>query len=289
MVDDDSDEMLGVRLDSALRAGLDLKQVDVVTLLQGSQRRAQRVRTQRIGTAVAAAVLVVAMPVGYEVLNPGVGATAPPAVMLPSTSAPAETRVTAPSVWPDPTAAASAVPPSKSFSTTILDSFAFNRTELPAGLAFELEAQNAGGAIVDGQVCNDAVQGAQPVVTRRWVWSTSPGTAGDLSVSLTVTGWAEGEAAPAFAAAIEGAGNCTWEVPQTQHPLPDVSADQSWAATSKVDGRHYSRAVVRLGDGIVGVQVQDPKSAETATELADRLAAVQAIRLRSALKGSPTG
>lgn len=285
MVDKNSDDMLGARLDSALRVGLDLEQVDVATLLQGSRRRAQRVRAQRITAAVTTAVLVVAVPVGYEVLNAGTGATAPPAVLLPADSDPAKSRIVEPTPQPDPTAAPSPVPPSaaESLPTAIPDAFAFATTELPPGLVLESQVSEAGETLVDGQDC----VGARPAISRRWVWSTNPGKADNLSVSLTVTGWAEKEAAAAFTEAIEGGGACTWKDPQTERVRPVGSAAQTWVATSETEGRHYGRALVRLGGGIVGIQVQDPNSAAAAAELADDLARIQLARLRTVFKARP--
>lgn len=273
----DSDEELGARLDSALHAGVGLDRVDVEMLLHGSRRRAQRIRKQRIVGMAAAAVLVVSLPVGYEVANVGEDAVAPAAAMLPSSAG--------------PTMAHRAVPPAR----PIPDGFAFHPAELPAGLVVDSGAESDAGLLVEGQPCGGAQHGLKPAVSRRWVWSADPGAAGDLSVSLTVTGWATGKAAPAFAAAVKTAKACSAGDSQTPHSLPEMSApeisasdpsgskplgEQRWATTSDLKGQHYCRALVQIGDRIVGIQVQHPKSAAAAAELADKLVEIQISHLR---------
>jgi hypothetical protein len=167
--------------------------------------------------------------------------------------------------------------------TTIPDEFAFTTAELPPGLTSEEASGAAGAELVDGPDCAGAPPGASPAAARRWVWSTGSGAADGLSVSLTVTGWREGEAAPAFTAAIAAAGRCTRDNPHGPHALPPVSAGQSWAATSELDGRHYVRALVQFEDGVVEVQVQSQKGVEAA-KLVDKLVLIQADRLRGILR-----
>ena len=290
MVDDDSDEMLGARLDSALRSGLALAEVDVESLVVGSRRRARRVRSRRIAGAVTTTALVVGVPVGYEVVHPGAAGTAPPAALLPSH--PGVTDLIRPTARPNPVIAPSAVPPTEADTsltysskgqaapTAIPELFAFTAAELPPGLTLQRRSAADGGLLVDGQICSGPER-PRPAVGRQWIWSTDPGQADDLSVSLTVTAWAAGQAATAFATVVEPTGNCTWKDPQTPRVLPEMAAERSWASTSDVKGEHYARAVVQVGDGIVGVQVRHPKTVAAATEIADRLAKVQVSRLQS--------
>jgi hypothetical protein len=200
MVDDDSDEMLGARLDSALRTRLDLDQVDVGTLLQGSRRRARRVRTQRIAAVAAASVLVVALPVGYEVLNPAGRGSAPPAALLPSGSRPPVTRPGGPINQPNPTAVPSAVPPSGNgfasatiVPTSIPETFvSIPGDELPAGVSFDRTVPNTGQVQVAGQQCgrlaSDQPQPVRPVDGRQWVWSAGSAEADALSTAFYLLG-----------------------------------------------------------------------------------------------------
>jgi hypothetical protein len=316
MVADDSDEMLGARLDSALRAGTDLDQVDVTALLQGSRRRAGRLRSQRIAGGIAAAILVVGIPVGYEMVNPGAGG-APPAALLPSSSRPAVTGTADPTVHPNPATIGSAAPTaSESVSTrppggstaptgsptggptpsgptggptAIPDAFAFTAAELPTGLVLKSETPNPGPALVEGQTCTTGAtaRAITPTLARRWVWSSGQSTDGDLSVSLTVTRWAKGMAPTMFQAAFKATDYCTWPAAPTPQAAPELSSGQSWAATSEVNGQHYGLAAVQLGDGIVGIQVRHPKTADAAVAIAKQLASAQAARLRNGILASP--
>jgi hypothetical protein len=294
MVDDanDSDEMLGARLDSALRAGLGDHRVDVESLVHGSRRRARRVRSQRIAAVVAVSALVVAVPVGYEVVNPGPGATAPPAVLLPSSSRPAVTQGGRPTARPDPGAVPSPVPPSvedrtstqsEGSRTAIPDAFAFTAAELPAGLVLNSGSRKASAALVEGLPCADPQNQLKPVASGRWVWSGAPASV-ELSVSLTVTRWAPGTATTAFADTVRAAQSCSdGDSSGVPSSLPGGSDGQVWASTSKAEGRYYSRALVQIGNKIVGVQVQHPKSVAAATELANQLVGFQIVRLRNGL------
>jgi hypothetical protein len=293
MVDDDSDEMLGARLDSALRTRLDLDQVDVGTLLQGSRRRARRVRTQRIAAVAAASVLVVALPVGYEVINPAGRGSAPPAALLPSSSRPPVTHPAGPINQPNPTAVPSPVPPSgtgfasaTTVPTSIPETFvSIPGDELPAGVSFDRTVPNTGQVQVAGQQCgrlaSDQPQQVRPVDGRQWMWSAGSAKADVLSISLTVTSWAEGESATAFKQAVAGTGNCRWTDPQKPRaPSPPGSlGSQSWGSTSSSGDRHYARTLVRIGNGIIGIEVTDPAGSGPAADLADRLMRLQVARM----------
>jgi hypothetical protein len=296
MVNDDSDESLGTRLDSALRAGLDSDQVDVATLLQGTRRRAKRVRTRRTAAVTAVAALVLAVPVGYELLNPQPGATAPPAMILPSSSGSAGARTLAPTARPNPTAAASAVPPSGPVTPALdlavtgstvtgnVASLPFTATELPAGLdPTPRLTLNTGEVLVAGQDCgrasSTAVPDPRPVAGWQWLWSPGPKADAGRRISLTVTGWAAGDAAIAVKNTIAGTGHCRWESPQKPYPLTGFPSEESWASTSSDAGHYSARAIVRIGDGIAGIEVQDPDGTAAAAKIANRLAAIEAARL----------
>ena len=87
----DSDAELGAWLDTTLRAGFGSDQVDVAGLLTGSRNRARRLRTQRVTGVAAAALLLVALPAGFEVLRATPSTQTAPAAMMPSLSRPADT------------------------------------------------------------------------------------------------------------------------------------------------------------------------------------------------------
>jgi hypothetical protein len=290
------DDRLGSRLDSALHDALDGHQVDVETLVQGSRHQARRIRTRRFAAATVTAGLIIGVPVGYEVINPGAGSDAPSAVLLPS--GPARNRSGAPPSNPAPTAVPSAAVPSATGSapaaangvppnpapiagtpTAIPGAFAFTQAELPDGLRLVAEAEDTPAALVAGQDCTRI--GSGPTATRSWTWSGNQGAAEALSVSLNVTGWAPTEAGPAFTAAIAGAGGCRWQDPQQPRPLAGVTADQTWASTSERDGQHYARVVVRVAGGIAGIEVRAANRSAAAVALADRLARIEARRLRT--------
>jgi hypothetical protein len=304
---DDSDETLGARLDSALRSGLDLGQVDVATLVEGSRHRARQVRTRRIAAAVASAALVLAVPVGYEVVNPGGQTSSQPAAMLPSGSRSPADRALAPTARPKPTAVPSVVPPpgassalipgstgstspsgpsgspTRAVPTSIPDSFAsFTAAQLPAGVSLERTAPLTVGVLVAGQECRSQSSGrssaVRPVSGRQWVWAAGTG-AENRSVSLTITGWAGDDSAIAFRQAITDTGDCRWAGPQKVRELTVRLGEESWAATSSAGKQHYARTLVRIGNGIVGVQVQDPDGVGPAAALADRLARIQVTRM----------
>ena len=316
MVDDDSDEMLGARLDAALRSDLDVGPVDVATLLEGSRHRARRVRTRRIAAMTTAAVTVLAVPVGYEVMNPGSWSDSQPAAMLPSNSRSDADRPVAPADRPIPTAAPSAlVPPSADSASarsstgvspatsagsqtapgppgtpvppSIPASFAaFPPAQLPDGVSLQSTDVNPAQMLVAGQECGPpgsgpalSVQAVRPVAGRQWLWAARTGEPSTRSISLTITGWAGVDSSIAFQQAVDGTGYCRWLVPQKPRTPTGDLGPESWASTSSSGDLHYARTLVRIGNGIVGVQVQDSRGVGPAAALADRLTKLQVDRL----------
>jgi hypothetical protein len=305
---DDSDELLGARLDAALRADLGSDRVDVATLLVGSHRRARRLRTQRMVTMTAAAVLVVAIPVSYQVLDPHPTGIAPPAAMLPSGSGSAVPRTAAPSAHPAPTPVVTPTPgndrksgrlstatrPARSSTPEATDSlrfkrallipdwFAFSAAELPSGLVLARTGPIIDDRIVEGQACGrPPTWSPESVAGRQWRWQAKGAGADARVVTLTVTTWAEDRAAIAFQAALTDFKGCGWFGRQTT--LSDQSGgsdDERWDATSTLAGRNYGRALIRVGDAIVGIQVSDPDGLDSAAELTADLAAGQNDRLQ---------
>lgn len=80
---------------------------------------------------------------------------------------------------------------------------------------------------------------------------------------------------------VRGRRYCRWlDQPKTRAPagLPEGDA---WSSTSSSDRGAYARTLIRVGNGIVGIQVQDPTGTAAAAALADRLAGLEASRLQS--------
>jgi hypothetical protein len=157
--------------------------------------------------------------------------------------------------------------------------FAFTAAELPSGLVPEWNAPNTAGILVDGQRCDGPEKGARPLAGHQWIWAGRQGSASGLAVSLTVTRWSEGAAAVAFTAAIDETGYCKWQDPQTPRTPVGVSAKQTYASTSDLNGQHLARTMLRVGDSIVGIQVRNPKTSAAAAQLADNLAKIETARL----------
>lgn len=165
MVDNGSDEQLGVLLDSALRGGLRDGQVDVGALTQGSRQRARQIRHRRVAAVSGIAALVVAVPVGYQVISdhPNGSTHADTAALIPSGAA----RLPA----------------------------AFTAAELPAGMTLASTSKTVDGP-VPGLSCDWP---RAPKAGQRWVWKGSNGA----TVTLTVTRWAS--AAPVLNDVVKGA------------------------------------------------------------------------------------
>jgi hypothetical protein len=305
MVHNDSDEELAARLDSALRTDLGLTSVDVGALLEGSRRRARRVRSQRIAAIAAAAALVVAVPVSYELIRPE-GQVVQPAAMLPSGSLtempwsaqPTPTRpvtpVSIPSAQPStpvPIESKVTSKPRASMKATdsavypIPDSVAFTAAELPDGLTLNFDAASPKQPTVIGQICDPGnPDGARPITGRQWSWVDGSGKMTSTSVSLIVTGWKGGTGKVAFEQLVADTGYCRWLDPQTAVAFSTTASDQSWSGTSVSSANSslkYGRAVVRLGDLIAGVQVQDASGTGAAVKLAQSLAVASCKHLQA--------
>lgn len=270
MMNDDTDDMLGSRLDSALRGSLDVNEVDVTTLVQGSRHRARRIRTRRIAGAATAAVLVLGVPVGYEVINPGTSGNNSSAALLPS----GKTR------GPAATGAATVPNPVPADPTAVPDGYAFTASELPAGLVLDPSSRSVPDTLIAGLDCGAETR-IRPALGRQWAWAGSPSSADGLSISLTVTGWPKSEAAGAFTTVVDGTGSCTWDAPQQPRTAAGVDADQVWASTSESGGRLSARTLIRVGDGIVGIQVSRTKGSTAVAALADRLTRLEVTRLQN--------
>jgi hypothetical protein len=296
MVHDDSDEELAARLDSALQADLGSARVDVAALLDGSRRRARRVRSQRFAAITAVAALVVAVPVSYEVIRPERNRTVQPVEMLPSsslTAMPWSNRPTPdPTRTPEATASLPSTPaPNDSKLTSkprvtlktagsaiyrIPDSVAFTAAELPDGLTLTLDVAGAKQPTVAGQVCDPGnPKAVRPITGRQWSWVDSSGSMTSTTVNLIVTGWKTGTGTEAFRELVANTGYCQWLDPQTVVDFSTPASDQTWSGTSTSSANaalKYGRVVVRIGDLIAGVEVQDASGTDVAVKLAEQLA-----------------
>jgi hypothetical protein len=282
VVDNDSDEQLGALLESTLRTHLGTDQVDARALIRGSRRRAKRVRSQRIAALTTAAVLVVAVPVGYEVISPDPHGVAQPAAMLPSNQAaltPGGAHPTQRSTSPQSPSGSAGADPARA----IPDSLAFGAAELPSGLTlYWASGPSAGSPTVNGQDCQAAdASSSRPITGRQWLWSTNSGKLTDLGVTLTVTSWAPGSGSRALADLIHNTGACRWSDPQQVRAFTASDSDQSWASTSSRGQLHYARSVIRVGDVIAGIEVQHPDGTKAAAVLADHLARIEAKQLQN--------
>jgi hypothetical protein len=305
MVHDDPDDELAARLDSALRTGLGSTSVDVVALLDGSRRRARRVRSQRLAAVVAAAVLVVAVPLSYEVIRPDPNGVVQPAALMPSSSLTqlpdSGLPAAAPTQTPSPIAVRPTTPVPISTSVTtksrpptkatlsagyrIPDSVAFSAAELPDGSKLNLDLDTGTKTPTSmGQVCDPGnPKGARPITSRQWGWAVGDAMTA-TTVNLVVTGWKSGTGKLAFDQLVTDTGFCQWDDPQTEVDFSTTLSDQSWSGTSVSSvnsSLKYGRAVVRLGDVIAAVEVQDASGTDVALKLADRLAVVSCRHLQS--------
>jgi hypothetical protein len=248
MTDDTDDDVLSRRLDSALRGDLGSGRVDVGALLTGTRNRARTVRNQRVALAVAAAAVVLAVPAGYEVLDPRPGVSAPPAAMIPGAP------------------------------VTVADRLAFTPTQLPAGLV--LSASSTEGpryTLTGGSGCAPATGAgpgaglSRPRGARSWAWTG----AGEPEVDLTVSRWAGSDAARAVRRVVSGSGGCTWSPVAAGLPR----ADEAWTSTATLGAGAYGRVVLRSRDLVAVVQVRHPDGPGPALDLALDLARIEATNL----------
>ncbi|GLY14013.1 hypothetical protein LWF15_03060 [Kineosporia rhizophila] len=257
MTEQGADAELAARLDVALHERLSESSVDVAALAAGSRRRSRRVRSQRLGAAVGALAVLVAVPVGWQLATAEQSTDSVSAVLLPKH----EQR------------AAAEVP----------ESLGFSASELPPGVSLTGAAAGASSGsvdpeLVDGLSCAGPTGTAQPGVTdnaqqREWRWS------GDTEVSLTVTRWPSTDAAAdALTGLTTGIGGCSWNQPVEVLPHEVTGSEQTWAGSSTADGRAVVRMLVRVNELVAGVQVAGSDE-ETAAELADSLATIEVEKL----------
>jgi hypothetical protein len=297
------------RLASALRAGLDDGPVPVTSLLQGARRKATRIRRRRqVGMAGAAAIAVAAAPFGVQTFLSGsprdgathIASTPGPStgVVAPTGAPPSPSALSVPSVAPSESAPssteASAEPtPQKQPSRPRFISLAAPKAfpnevgfrsgdfEPPLRLLLDLGSERKVPP-VGGQECGSGEPG--PSSGRVWQWAEESSNRQDqVSVTLTLTGWANGRGTRAIADVADDTGLCRWSPGIKETPSADLPGDGKWAATRMMNGLHQGFAVVELGDVLVAVSVTHPDGEQAAVDEAKRLVVIAAERVSARL------
>ncbi|HEX5533038.1 MAG TPA: hypothetical protein VFX33_04785 [Actinomycetales bacterium] len=303
------------RLASALRTGLDDDPVPVTSLLQGARRKATRIRRRRqVGVAGVAAIAVAAAPFGVQTFlegSPRDGATHIASSPGPSTDVSTPTDAPpSPSASDEPSAAPSESVPSseppqqteppqtdaptsskepsrprfislaapKSFP----DDLGFRSSDLRPPLQLTLDLGNYRKvSTVSGQEC---VAEPGPSAGRVWQWAEENSNRLDqVSVALTLTGWANGRGTQAIADVADDTGVCRWSPGTKETKSGDLPGDGKWAATRTMNGLHQGFAVVELGDVLVAVSVSHPDGEQAAVDEAKRLVVMAAERVSARL------
>jgi hypothetical protein len=281
------DDVLAHRLDDALREGLGADQVDVGSLLVGVRRRARIVRTRRAVAAAAVLAAVLAVPVGYEVLHPTRGVSAPPAAMIPGTSgSPARTLYARrpATAFPLPSAGGPAsadgrVPTVSRDREVIPDRLAFSASHFPSDLTLRSSTEELGADIVGDLACDRKPASSPkslpsaPLGARHWRWTS----AGGAEVDLIVSRWSGTDATPAVSYVVKA--GCLWrrlasrELSSEQVFVPN---EATWVSMPIADDNGYSQAMIRSGPLVAGVRVRHPDGVKAAESLAVRLARIEA-------------
>lgn len=269
-------------------ARLDDEHVDLPRLLQDTRRKAHRARTRRrvaLATSCAASVAaVVAVPTGLVRLQAAGGARRP-ASSSPTGSATMAptTRSTTPAPRPSPGDRPENV------AYPIPDGVGFTKADFPTPLLQVFDVgQYKLEPTVPGQSCQDpGTTGAAPVAGRQWNWAEEESNRPQLSVALVVTGWAAGTGHARFEDVVRDSGTCRWFAAQAPASTQGMSADDAWAGSNTTAGQSFAHALVRVGDVLVGVEVVDPRSRQSALALARRLAVLACRRVRAAHVGLP--
>jgi hypothetical protein len=297
------------RLASALRAGLDDEPVPVTSLLQGARRKATRIRRRRqVGMAGVAAIAVAAAPFGVQTFldgSPRDGATHIASTPGPSTDVSTPTGSPSPRLRKPPPPPSESVPSSVSPAPTdaptpqgepsrprfislaapkaFPDDIGFRPGDFDRSLQLLLDLGNYRKvAPVGGQECSSADPGAS--AGRVWKWAEENSNRLDqVSVDLTLTGWANGRGTQAIRDVADDTGVCRWSPRTKEVPSRDLPGDGKWAATRTMDGLHQGFAAVELGDVLVAVSVTHPDGEQAAVDEAKRLVVIAAERASARL------
>lgn len=137
-------------------------------------------------------------------------------------------------------------------------------------------------SVVSGQGCGTYTPARAPVAANSWSWAEEDSNRSDqLTVTLTVTGWAPGTASGHFAEVVDDTGVCRWMEPPAPVSARRLVGDERWLATFGDASSGVVRSAVRVGDVIVGVEVHDPAGTDSALTLATGLTNVAGGRARS--------
>lgn len=261
---------------------------DILALQAGIRSRVvrHRRRTMLLSTAGAgvgvAAVVAMAIAVSGQLGGPP--KTLDPAV--PSTS---KGSVAQPSLPPDTTdfAAATKNADGSYLLPTDFPDVAPATLALPSGRASRVGDPTAAPFPVVVPLATYCIDGPQtgaasPWGARTWSYSSRRGAA-RAEAAVSVSGWAKGSGAGAFAALIDNSGACTFDRPM--HPTTwegqDPRTARAWVIDSpRAVGGHRGAAVLRLGDVLVGASADAPSDV-AAAGLARSLVETTAARLTS--------
>jgi hypothetical protein len=247
--------------------------------LRHQQVRAMLVReaagTRRVRAARGSLPILIGAPLAVGAIVVGIGLTTGP-----GQSNDRVTSVTAAAARPTPTATKPGV------AYDIPDSVGFTKADLPADQksSGDNDVQYADSATVDGQYCEEeGAHGPRPIAGRMWSWWAGNGTTQvkARTVDLVVTGWKSDTGAANFADVVQNTGYCVFTGRVKAAAGVEVAgADETWAGTRSVNGLRYGYVVVRVGDLIGAVTVQDHHGKHAALVTAERLAGLAAERLR---------
>ncbi|MFN8074237.1 MAG: hypothetical protein U0Q15_02315 [Kineosporiaceae bacterium] len=116
---------------------------------------------------------------------------------------------------------------------------------------------------VPGQAC-DGGDLPRPVAGRQWTWY-DPKT--QFSVAEVVTGWKAGTGPDRFAEIAADTGDCHW----LDKPRVLTATDDRWMGLEQRGKLSFARGAVRVGDVIVGIEVQHHDGLDAAEALLRRL------------------
>jgi hypothetical protein len=220
------------------------------------------VRSQRIAAIATAGATVLAVPVGYEVAHPQPAAISRPAALAPSSRA--------------------ATPGRSATGPSIPDSVALSAADLPRDVKLNLDLTSSDQPLVSGQECKAraGAVGPRPVAGRQWSWDDRSGGITGTRVDLIITDWRGGAGEQVFDELETDNGYCRWSQPVKYREFTAPLGDDSYSCTSTKAVLNYGRSVVRLGNVIAGVEVQQAGGTAEAVSTAEELAIKVSERLQ---------
>ncbi|MCK0110756.1 hypothetical protein MWU75_01185 [Ornithinimicrobium sp. F0845] len=280
-------------LRTAMHVAVDREQFDYEALVAGVHVRAGRIRRRRAITAgVAAAVLGPALVGGAALVLPDILPGGDSTIIAPATR-PDDGSTTAPveesEATAEPTPAQPGPPWQDGAPPLPEGGFEVNEdlpnaweipdarpTGVPAlddlGVPQLAQAYPRAVPVMSLMVCDPGREGgAEPEAAQSFGYFSDE--AGDPTIDLQVTGWADSDAARDGLVS-DSYTLCTWSPdPGEPQPWPGHEGDEDYLLFTP-EGSDTAAAVVRQGDYLVAVTVQDTGAhgAELATEIASRTA-----------------